>query len=38
MLDSTSPGQRAQFNEYFRAMEERRKERGMGSSPWGPRG
>jgi hypothetical protein len=38
MLDSTSPGQRAQFNEYFRVMEERRKERGMGSSPWGPRG
>ncbi len=37
MIDRTSPGQRAQFNEYFRAMEERRKERGMGSSPWGPR-
>jgi hypothetical protein len=38
MIDRTSPGQRAQFNEYFRAMEERRKERGMGSTPWGPRG
>lgn len=38
MIDRTSPGQRAQFNEYFRAMEERRKERGMGSMPWGPRG
>jgi hypothetical protein len=29
MLDNTSPQQRAMFSEYFKQLEQRRKERGM---------
>ena len=35
MIDRTTPEQRARYVEYRRAMEERREQRGLPTSPWG---
>jgi hypothetical protein len=35
MIDRTTPEQRARYTEYRQAMDKRREERKLPSSPWG---
>ena len=37
MLDNTTPEQRAHRDQFRKDMEDRRRQRGLGPNPWGPR-